>query len=116
MAEDESDERRKELKTKRKDYTGYDDEEFVEGAVGVKRNVLSKYDEDIDGVPEKVRSSLRNPLVVIYNTNSFRQGFRLGGPTVSDGTSRKSAAQDTALTVNRSLLTMDYASKSLSSS
>lgn len=34
----------------RKGYTGYDDDEFAEGtAVGTKRNILSKYDEDING-------------------------------------------------------------------
>ena len=55
MAEDEKDEKRHELKTKRRDYTGYDDDEFVPGAQGMKRAVLSKYDEDIDGGKETVR-------------------------------------------------------------
>lgn len=55
MAETEADERRHELKTKRRDYTGYDDEEFAEGAVaGAKRAVLTKYDEDINGPRQMV--------------------------------------------------------------
>lgn len=54
MAEDEKDEKRHELKTKRRDYTGYDDDEFVPGAEGMKRAVLSKYDEDIDGPKQGV--------------------------------------------------------------
>ncbi|KAF7330588.1 U4/U6.U5 tri-snRNP-associated protein 1 [Mycena venus] len=41
-----------ELKIKKRDYTGYDDEEFVPGHEGMKRSVLSKYDEEIDGVQE----------------------------------------------------------------
>ncbi|CAE6471821.1 unnamed protein product, partial [Rhizoctonia solani] len=49
MAEEEKDKERHELKTKRRDYTGYDDDEFTPGQAGMKRAVLSKYDEDIDG-------------------------------------------------------------------
>ncbi|KAG8975118.1 hypothetical protein FRB90_009599, partial [Tulasnella sp. 427] len=53
MAEDEKDKKRHELKTKRKDYTGYDDEEFGAGGDGLKRSVLAKYDEDLHGAPDK---------------------------------------------------------------
>jgi U4/U6.U5 tri-snRNP-associated protein 1 len=56
MAEDEKDKERHELKTKRRDYTGYDDDEFTPGQAGMKRAVLSKYDEDIDGPKQGVRS------------------------------------------------------------
>jgi U4/U6.U5 tri-snRNP-associated protein 1 len=55
LAEHERTQRRIELKTKNKDYTGYDDEEFTNGQEGTKRNVLSKYDDDITGAQEQVR-------------------------------------------------------------
>ena len=48
------DKKRNELKTKRRDYTGYDDDEFAEGNAGSKRAVLAKYDEDINGAPQTV--------------------------------------------------------------
>ena len=54
LAEHERTEQRIELKTKNKDYTGYDDEEFTNGREGLKRSVLSKYDEDITGAQEQV--------------------------------------------------------------
>lgn len=57
MAEVEKDKKRHELKTKRRDYTGYDDEEFGAGGDGLKRSVLAKYDEDLQGAPDKVRDS-----------------------------------------------------------
>lgn len=65
LAESEKDARRQELKTKRRDYTGYDDDEFGSSAVaGMKRGVLAKYDEDIDGPSESVSSNfLRCHLV-----------------------------------------------------
>lgn len=64
MAEVEKDKKRHELKTKRRDYTGYDDDEFAAGGDGLKRSVLAKYDEDLHGAPEKVRDSLQNfPLL-----------------------------------------------------
>jgi len=54
MAEEERHKQRKENTIKKRDYTGYDDDEFAEGKAGMKRSVLSKYDEDIDGVAETV--------------------------------------------------------------
>lgn len=63
MAEAESDKRRHELKTARRDYTGYDDEEFApNAAAGAKRAVLAKYDEDIDGPRQTVCSCIVNPV------------------------------------------------------
>ncbi len=53
IAEREQDEKRNTLKTKRRDYTGYDDEEFT-GTPGMRRAVLSKYDEDIEGSAKAV--------------------------------------------------------------
>lgn len=49
MAEDDRRKKDQELKIKRRDYTGYDDEEFEPGKVGIRRGVLSKYDTVIDG-------------------------------------------------------------------
>ena len=57
MAEDERTKKRNELKIKRRDYTGYDDDEFVDGKQGMKRAVLAKYDEDINGMQETVSVS-----------------------------------------------------------
>jgi U4/U6.U5 tri-snRNP-associated protein 1 len=54
MAEAERTKERNELKIKRRDYTGYDDEEFVEGREGMKRQILSKYDEFLEGPKETV--------------------------------------------------------------
>lgn len=55
MAEEERRQKNKELKIKNRDYTGYDDDEFTEGNQGVmKRSVLAKYDEDIEGTRETV--------------------------------------------------------------
>lgn len=54
IAEAERTKERNELKIKRRDYTGYDDEEFVEGREGMKRRLLSKYDEFLEGPKETV--------------------------------------------------------------
>ncbi len=54
MAEDERTQKNKELKIKKADYTGYDDDEFLPGNQGTKRAVLSKYDEFLDGPKEIV--------------------------------------------------------------
>lgn len=51
MARDEKD---KELK-KKHGYSGYDDEEFDPGMLGIKKKVLSKYDVDIEGEQDAVR-------------------------------------------------------------
>ena len=61
MAEDERTKKSNELKIKRRDYTGYDDDEFVDGKQGMKRAVLAKYDEDINGVQETVSVSRNFP-------------------------------------------------------
>ena len=54
MAEREREKKNQDLKIKRRDYTGYDDEEFATGAAGMKRAVLSKYDEFLEGPKETV--------------------------------------------------------------
>lgn len=63
MAEAERTKKNQELKIKRRDYTGYDDEEFDEGKHGMKRSVLAKYDEVLEGPRETVCPFLR-PLSV----------------------------------------------------
>ncbi|KAJ6619769.1 SART-1 family-domain-containing protein [Mycena sp. CBHHK59/15] len=85
MAEDERTKKNNELKIKKRDYTGYDDEEFTPGNEGMKRSVLSKYDEDIDGVQETAAL------------------FR---PKLSRRSSNNTPA---AAVVNKSLLSIDYA-------
>ena len=57
MAEEEHNKKRNELKIKKKDYTGLDDEEFTEGQAGMRRAILAKYDEDLEGAQETVRLS-----------------------------------------------------------
>jgi U4/U6.U5 tri-snRNP-associated protein 1 len=54
MAEHERTEKNKELKIKRKGYTGYDDDEFTPGQAGMRRSLLSKYDEFLEGPKETV--------------------------------------------------------------
>ncbi|KAK7033142.1 SART-1 family-domain-containing protein [Favolaschia claudopus] len=89
MAEHERTKKNNELKIKKRDYTGYDDEEFTPGHEGMKRSVLSKYDEDIDGVQET--------------------GFRLGSSTQSKASKVEERKHAAAATVNKSLLNIDYA-------
>jgi hypothetical protein len=54
MAEDEKTKKKNDLKIKKRDYTGYDDDEFAPGNQGMKRAVLSKYDEELNGPLESV--------------------------------------------------------------
>ena len=60
MADEERTKKNQELKIKRRDYTGYDDEEFEEGKYGMKRSVLAKYDEVLEGPRETVCPFLRS--------------------------------------------------------
>lgn len=56
MAEEESLKQRLELKVKKRDYTGYDDDEFLGVDQGPsKRSILAKYDEEINGRQQTVR-------------------------------------------------------------
>ncbi|CAK5268507.1 unnamed protein product [Mycena citricolor] len=95
MAEAERTKKNNELKIKKRDYTGYDDEEFTPGHEGMKRSVLSKYDEDIDGVQET--------------------GFRLGSSVRSKAAIIEEEKHTAAATVNKSLLSIDYAKTFLDS-
>ncbi|KIK93479.1 hypothetical protein PAXRUDRAFT_828941 [Paxillus rubicundulus Ve08.2h10] len=88
MAEAERTHENNELKIKRRDYTGYDDEEFQDGKQGVKRSLLSKYDEVLEGPRET--------------------GFRLGSSVIST-TLEPTQSEEGSVTVNRALLSIDYA-------
>ncbi|KAI0342863.1 SART-1 protein [Trametopsis cervina] len=88
LAEHERTQKNNELKIKRRDYTGYDDEEFVEGQVGTRRSLLAKYDEFLEGPKET--------------------GFRLGSSSVTTKTPREDNETTTTLTVNKSMLSIDY--------
>ncbi|KAN0092738.1 SART-1 family domain containing protein [Tylopilus felleus] len=88
MAEAEHDKKNQELKIKRRDYTGYDDEEFKEGKHGMKRSVLSKYDEFLEGPRET--------------------GFRLGS-SVKSTAIEQSEIDEGTVSINRALLSIDYA-------
>jgi U4/U6.U5 tri-snRNP-associated protein 1 len=86
MAQDDN----KDLKTKSRAYTGYDDVGFV--TPGIPRPVLAKYDEDIDGVQET--------------------GFRLGGKVTGSASDvvREERESGTGV-VNRTFLLDNYASE-----
>lgn len=90
MAEDAHTQKINDLKIKKRTYTGYDDDEFVPGNEGMKRAVLAKYDEDIDGAKEI--------------------GFRLGSSTKPIQVTR-SKKEEASPAVNKSLLSIDYASQ-----
>lgn len=73
MAEHEKTKKNNELKIKRRDYTGYDDEEFTEGREGMKRTLLSKYDELLEGPKETVC------LRILYIRDEINALFRVSG-------------------------------------
>ncbi|EIW83719.1 SART-1-domain-containing protein [Coniophora puteana RWD-64-598 SS2] len=87
LAEAERTRKNNELKIKRRDYTGYDDEEFTEGKAGMKRSVLAKYDEELEG--------------------SMESGFRLGSSAAAVKKEIPKAEQESTA-VNRALLSIDY--------
>ncbi|KAI0367756.1 SART-1 protein [Pilatotrama ljubarskyi] len=86
MAEREREKKNQELKIKRRDYTGYDDDEFAPGQAGMKRAVLAKYDEFLEGSKET--------------------GFRLGS---SSSVTRQKKEEPASTSVNKTLLSIDYA-------
>ena len=63
MAEEEHRKKNAELRIKKPDYKGYDDDQFVPGGEGLKRAVLAKYDEDIEGSKETVSPS---PFLIAF--------------------------------------------------
>ncbi|OJT11466.1 U4/U6.U5 tri-snRNP-associated protein 1 [Trametes pubescens] len=89
MAEQEKEEKNKELKIKRRDYTGYDDEEFAPGQAGMKRAVLAKYDEFLEGSKES--------------------DFRLGSSSAVMREKKDKRDEPTSMSVNKTMLSIDYA-------
>ncbi|EJD06694.1 SART-1 protein [Fomitiporia mediterranea MF3/22] len=89
MAEIERVKKSNELKMKKRDYKGYDDDEFAEGQAGIRRSILAKYDEDLEGPKET--------------------GFRLGANVPSKSVQLKEEQERAATSVNKSLLSIDYA-------
>lgn len=95
LADYDRDKATKERKRKAKaQYTGYDDEEFEEGALGKKKDVLSKYDDEFAGL-------------------GTSEGFRLGA--VENDNRGKKAKMDIQdddevvnMSVNRTLMNLDY--------
>jgi U4/U6.U5 tri-snRNP-associated protein 1 len=109
MAEAERTKERNELKIKRRDYTGYDDDEFVEGREGMKKRILSKYDEFLEG-PKETVSNIES-ILSRFTYFEFK-GFRLGASDLSNAPSTRIEEQGAA-PVNRALLSIDYTSTSL---
>ncbi|GJJ08173.1 hypothetical protein Clacol_002381 [Clathrus columnatus] len=89
LAEHERTKKNLELKTKKRDYTGYDDEEFKPGNEGMKRAVLAKYDDELNGALET--------------------GFRLGSGSVKSSRPTRQMQEEAAAQVNKTLLSIDYA-------
>jgi U4/U6.U5 tri-snRNP-associated protein 1 len=105
MAEEERRQKNQELKVKKRGYTGYDDDEFVAGNEGMKRGVLAKYDEDIEGTKDTVRHT----YFLCHSRSHSLQGFRLGS-SVSSKTAALAEKEQVANSVNKSLLSIDYMS------
>lgn len=113
MAEEERTKERLENKIKKRDYTGYDDDEFAEGNQGLmKRSILAKYDEDIEGSRHSVNLLLKFIENHYSLTRSVTQEFRLGSSaTLSSQSKHEEQKQQVASSLNKTLLTIDYASK-----
>ncbi|KAI6165801.1 SART-1 family-domain-containing protein [Pisolithus thermaeus] len=88
LAEEERTRKNVDLKIKRRDYTGYDDDEFVAGKQGTKRSILAKYDEELEGSQET--------------------GFRLGSSITPTQVAQEAEPQEGLVKVNRTLLSIDY--------
>ncbi|KAI6039897.1 SART-1 family-domain-containing protein [Pisolithus marmoratus] len=88
LAEEERMRKNMELKIKRRDYTGYDDDEFIAGKQGMKRSILAKYDEELEG--------------------SRETGFRLGSSVTPTQVAEMAEADEGLVKVNRTLLSIDY--------
>ncbi|KAL4074901.1 SART-1 family-domain-containing protein [Scleroderma yunnanense] len=89
LAEEERTRKNNELKIKRHDYTGYDDDEFAEGKQGMKRSILAKYDEEIQGAHET--------------------GFRLGSSVTATEVTDLTRPEQDLVKLNRTHLSIDYA-------
>ncbi|KAG5220305.1 SART-1 protein [Salix suchowensis] len=112
MAEDERTKKRNDLKIKRRDYTGYDDDEFTAGNANMKRAILAKYDEDLGlTAPESVRQLdtlwfYRTAFLTVCTGIST---WKLLRPATKAERAKKKE-KEAAASVNKSLLSIDYAS------
>ncbi|KAI6155443.1 SART-1 family-domain-containing protein [Pisolithus tinctorius] len=88
LAEEERTRKNVEMKIKRRDYTGYDDDEFATGKQGMKRSILAKYDEELEG--------------------SRETGFRLGSSVTPTQVAKVVEPEEGLVKVNRTLLSIDY--------
>lgn len=108
MAEEEKLKQRLELKVKKADYTGYDDDEFKGGDQGPqKRSILAKYDEEIDGVQQSVSTFSDQTIPSLIGI----QTFRLGSSTLSAKAQREEQKEPTAPAVKKTLLSIDHDSE-----
>jgi U4/U6.U5 tri-snRNP-associated protein 1 len=108
MAEEEKTKKNHDLKIKKPDYTGYDDDEFEPGNQGMRRAVLAKYDAEIEGTREIVC------LDHIFDVNrlTLSQGFRLGATVSPAKAAQVKKSEEDVVSINKSLLSIDYTSKS----
>lgn len=74
----------------------------------MRRTLLSKYDEFLEGPKELVCTS---PGCVHSQTKIACQGFRLGSSSTQLKSSGNDAVDETTVTVNKSLLSIDYSSE-----
>ncbi|PVG04430.1 SART-1 protein [Serendipita vermifera] len=86
-AEHKRTEQRIQEKAKNKGYTGYDDDEFAEGQAGLKKKVLAKYDDELNGAQEI--------------------GFRIGS-SVQPSKAARAKEEATEEGINKTLLSIDY--------
>lgn len=70
LAEHERTKKRNEMKIKKRDYTGYDDDEFANDQIGMRRQILAKYDEELEGPKETVNAFTSTKYVRLHS--SFR--------------------------------------------
>ena len=92
------------MRTKQRDYTGYDDEEFKNGNQGVKRTILAK---------SWRAQKILHFLILSCWTHSYAfdmKRFRLGSAVVSKKVKREEEKQSVAVAVNKSLLSIDCTS------
>lgn len=111
MAEEERRQKNQDLKIKRRDYTGYDDDEFTEGSLGMKQSILAKYDEELEGPQDSVSTFFSYSHISSYAYTLPRQGFRLGSAIVSKKVKQEEEKRTAAAAVNKSLLSIEYSSQ-----
>ncbi|KAI6037734.1 SART-1 protein [Pisolithus marmoratus] len=99
LAEEERTRKNIELKIKRRDYTGYDDDEFVAGKQGMKRSILANMTRNWRD-PGRRYANFTNMLLL--------QGFRLGSSVMPTQVVEMAETEESLVKVNRTLLSIDY--------